>query len=141
MKLFSTEKVRFELAICKKMGRWHEHANSDLFEVDEQGDYINPEIKTLAEGWLMSSGDLHLSSVIESRNDVITGLLTKIIDADLIPSELATKINITKFQNQQYFDQMDYISDAYCALFAHEDHLVDAIDHIIAKLSKERKDV
>lgn len=136
MKLTSTEKNRFELAVCKMKARWPESDNSDLFATDESGEYINPEIKTLSDGWALSSGNITLSSFIEGRNGFVTDQLSKIIDANLIPPDLATKINICKFQNEKYFDQMDYASDAYCALFSHEDHLATAIDHIIENAKK-----
>lgn len=131
MKLDSTEKNRFELAICRLKARWPEHENSDLFATDEGGEYINPEIKLMSDGWALNSGNITLSSLIEGRNNFITDQLSKIIEANLIPTDLATKINLSKFQNEKYFDQMDYASDAYCALFSHEELLDTAIDHII----------
>lgn len=140
MKLSRAEKIRFELAICKQKGRWHESDNSDLFAVGEDDDYINPEIKTLSDGWSYCAGNLDLSSVINGRNIVVTELLEELVESNLLPPSMATKINITKYQNQRYFDDMDYVTDAYCALFHHEDLLKDAVDHIIKANLKNKPD-
>lgn len=139
MKLTSTEKNRFELAICKLKGRWPESDNSDLFATNDDGEYTNSEIKLMSDGWVLNSGNITLSSFIEGRYNFLTEQLDKIVESKLIPPDLATKINLSKFHNEKYIDQMDYASDAYCALFSEEDLLVEAINHILEKSKKDNE--
>ena len=130
MAIVNTEKLRFELAICRKKGRHHPSGNPDLFDVDSNGEYLNPEIKTLADGWEWSTDNLTLPSVLMRRYHFIQECLQKFQNAKMLSTSLHTKINLAFNTYDKYIDDLIYASDAYASIFAMEELLEAAMDEV-----------
>ncbi len=132
MAIVTTEKLRFELASCRKKGRHHPSGNPDLFDVDSNGEYLNSEIKTLADGWEWSTDNLTLPSILMRRYHFIQECLQKFQNANMLSSSLHTKINLAFNTYDKYIEDLTHASDAYASIFAMEE-LLEAAMHEVCK--------
>lgn len=124
------EKIRFEISICKLKGLWAASDNSAYFAVDEKGEYLDAELKTLALGWSRCSDNLALSSVVDGRYNFLKDHLLSMISQKELSTDLALEINKFFIYRDKYIDDMDYISDAYSALFDLEELFTKALEEI-----------
>lgn len=125
--LHKLERERFYIAVCEMKQLWPTNDNSALFKTNEQGEYLDAEINTLAKGWCASFDNLDASSVIIGRYEFCKDMLNELLESDKLSSDTQTKIKKHFLYNDEKFHVFEYMSDSLAILFDTEELLKNAI--------------